>query len=290
MSKSKVALKIKIISILTALVFFVVINHYLKASKAPIKQIAETPTLSTPTPTTTPTPVTAVVSTTVTVSPHDQPFLDTLKSEPTPDLSSLDVHQLSVPAYKQQYPRSCEESSLRMVLAYYGIQTGDMDIVKKVGYNPRPWDTKHNIWDDPNTMFVGNIDDPLKSGYGAFAPALAKAARTFGRSAQSYTLVSADFIATQIDQDHPVMVWGFFNSPPYVKYSWQTPQGKSVTAYRGEHVRVVVATLRAKDGTLVGFFLNDPLTGIGNEYWSANRLMKHMNMWGPLTNQVVVVQ
>ncbi|MDB5188938.1 MAG: hypothetical protein JWM92_536 [Candidatus Nomurabacteria bacterium] len=224
------------------------------------------------------------------ISAHDKPFLDTLIPEPTPDLANFTVHQLPVPAYKQQEPRSCEEASLRMVLAYYNIQATDMEVVQKVGYNPHPWDTVHDIWDDPNTMFVGNIDDPAKSGYGAFAPALAKAARAFGRSAQSYTLVSGDFIATQVEQDHPVMVWGFFNTPPYVKYSWQTPAGKNITAYRGEHVRVVTGTLRTTDGLLMGFFLNDPLTGAQNEYWSVNRLTAHMNMWGALTNQVVVVQ
>src|SRR6266403_1804174 len=164
------------------------------------------------------------------ISAHDKPFVDTLIPEPTPDLSNFMVHQLPVPAYKQEGPRSCEEASLRMVLAYYTIQTTDMDVVKRVGYNPHPWDTVNNIWDDPNVMFVGNIDDPLKSGYGAFAPALAKGARAFGRSAQSYTLVSGDFIATQVDQGHPVMAWGFFNTPPYVKYSWQTSAGKNVTA------------------------------------------------------------
>jgi uncharacterized protein YvpB len=219
----------------------------------------------------------------------DLPFLATLAPESIPDLTHLNVVQLDVPLFTQQYIRSCEESSLRMVLAYYGIMTDDMSIVQKVGYAPHLWDHKNNIWDNPNEMFVGSIDDPNKNGYGTFAPAVASAANKFGRQAESDTNVSASFIGNQIASGYPVIIWGFFATPPFITYQWKTPAGSLVRAYRGEHVRVVTG-LVGDPNNPTGFFVNDPLTGVKNEYWSAAVLMKHMNVWGALTNQVVVVK
>ncbi|OGI60955.1 hypothetical protein A2814_02625 [Candidatus Nomurabacteria bacterium RIFCSPHIGHO2_01_FULL_38_19] len=228
-----------------------------------------------------------------TISVTDQ-VLTTLKSETPPDLSFFDVVTLDVPADKQEFKNSCEESALQMVLAYYDIQATEMEIVERVGYKPRNWDQVKGIWDDPSEMFVGSITGKnskgqAMSGYGAYAPALAKAARTFGRNAESYSPVTASFIAEQIYKGYPVMVWGLFRTPPYVKYAWKTDEGKAIEAYRGEHVRVVVGVIGDRVNP-VGFFLNDPLTGKKSEYWSAERLMKHMNIWGNLTNQAVVVR
>ena len=224
------------------------------------------------------------------LSEEDKEILATLVKEGLPkDISNVKLTHLSVPIFQQEYTRSCEEASLRMVLAFYGIQTNDMDIVKKVGYDPRPWDIKNNIWDDPNKMFVGYIDDPNKSGYGTFSPAIAGAAKSFGHDAQNYLGVSSQFIAQQIYNGNPVIVWGFFKTPPFIKYSWNTDNGKKVTAYRGEHVRVVTG-FYGDISNPVGFLINDPLTGDKDVYWSTDRLMTQMNMYGNLTNQAVVVK
>lgn len=224
------------------------------------------------------------------LSEKDKEFLATLQKEDLPNnVADIRFAHLDVPFFKQEYIRSCEEASLRMVLAFYGIQTNDMEIAQRVGYDPRPWDIKNNIWDDPNKMFVGYIDDPNKSGYGAFAPAIASAAKTFGHDSESYLGVTDQFIAEQIYSGYPVIVWGFFNTPPFVKYSWNTEEGKKIVAYRGEHARVVVGVF-GDPSNPVGFLLDDPLTGEKEEYWSAERLMTHMNMFGNLTNQAVVVR
>ncbi|MFA6520127.1 MAG: C39 family peptidase [Candidatus Paceibacterota bacterium] len=204
-------------------------------------------------------------------------------------IESVQYAYLDVPAFKQQYLRSCEESALRMVLAFYGIQSNDMEIVKKVGYAPKPHDFKNNIWDDPNEMFVGSIDDKNKSGYGAFAPAIAKAATSFGRNAESYIGVSPQFLAEQIYNGYPVIVWGFYTPPPYIKYFWNTQDGKKINAYRGEHTRVVVGVYGKKTQP-TGFLLNDPYTGSKDEYWSTERLMTQMNTFPDLTDQAVVVK
>ncbi|MDE2399669.1 MAG: C39 family peptidase [Patescibacteria group bacterium] len=235
----------------------------------------ETPTKGEPAPATKPIP--------------PDPFMATLKKEVPPDLSLFNVVSLNVPILKQSYARSCEEASLRMVLAYYNIEATDMDIVKQVGYDPVAFDADNGIWGDPNEMFVGFIDDTTKSGYGTFAPPIAKAAISFGRTAKAYLGVSATFLASEIYEKHPVIVWGFFNpGSPIIKYSWKTEAGKKIVAYRGEHVRVITSVVGDKDNP-VGFFLNDPLTG-ESVYWSTKRLMTHMNMLGNLTNQAVVVE
>ncbi len=224
------------------------------------------------------------------LSAQDKRFLATLAKEDLPkNVADLPFAHLPVPFFKQEYIRSCEEASLRMVLAYYKIETDDLTIAERVGYNPRPWDIKNNIWDDPNKMFVGFIDDPSKSGYGAFAPAIANAAKTYGHDAESYVGVTAQFLAQQIYAGYPVIVWGFYDVPPFVKYTWNTPEGKKIIAYRGEHARVVVGVF-GDPSKPVGFLLDDPLTGEKEEYWSAERLMTHMNEFGNLTNQAVVVQ
>ncbi len=222
-------------------------------------------------------------------NPANDPFLSTLIKENLPaNIAQLKVTQLNVPFFKQQYIRSCEEASLRMVLAFYGIATNDMEIVQKIGYNPRAWDYTNNIWDDPSEMFVGFIDAANKSGYGTFAPAIEKGAKMYGRDAGSYSKITAQFIGQQIHDGHPVIVWGFYDAPPFIKYSWKTDKGKTIAAYRGEHARVVTG-LVGDPNNPVGFFLNDPQSDQANEYWSASRLMKHMNMLGSLTNQAVVV-
>lgn len=227
---------------------------------------------------------------TLVLSEEDKKIMATLvKEDPPKDINNIKLTRLNVPVFQQEYSRSCEEASLRMVLAFYGIQTNDMEIVKRVGYDPHPWDIKNNIWDDPNKMFVGYIDDPNKSGYGTFAPAIAVAAKTFGQDAESYQGVSSQFLAQQIYNGYPVIVWGFFSSPPFTIYSWHTKDGKKITAYRGEHVRVIVGVY-GDSYNPVGFLLNDPLTGEKDQYWSTERLITQMNMFSNLTNQVVVVK
>ena len=222
----------------------------------------------------------------ITIESVERASAGTVVEDAPPSVEVRSV-QLDVPFFKQEYIRSCEEASLRMVLAFYGIETNDMEIVARVGYDPRPWDRENNIWDDPDIMFVGSIDDPDKNGYGAFAPAIASAAKTFGRDAESYLGVSSQFLAKQIYNGHPVIVWGFTFSP--TKYFWNTKEGKEIVAYRGEHVRVVVGVF-GDPSEPVGFLLHDPLTGEKNEYWSSEKLMAHMNTLGTLTNQAVVVK
>lgn len=193
--------------------------------------------------------------------------------------------RLPVPAFSQSLKLSCEASALRMALAFYGIQSSDWDIVQRMGYSPHPYN--NGVWDDPYSQFVGNVNGKQwdKSGYGAYAPPVAAAARSLGRGATVAYGVGAGFIAGQIHAGHPVVVWGYEFTP--TPFSWHTPGGREIQAWQGEHTRTVVGVVGRADAP-IGFYVTDPATG-GTSYWSAGRLIAHMNVRGSISNMAVAV-
>lgn len=201
--------------------------------------------------------------------------------------SKIASHLLNVPFFKQQYSRSCEAASLRMALAYLGINTDDKTIVDKMGYTPKVWDRINNIWDDPEQQFVGFLDGS-QIGYGAYSETVAKSANTFGINATSYKGIDARFLAEQIYQNKPVVIWGYFTPFPKSIISWNTESGKTIQGYNGEHARVVVGVLGTSENP-IGFYVHDPLYEGPDVYWSKEKLMTHMNTFGNISNQAVVV-
>lgn len=199
------------------------------------------------------------------------------------------IIKLDVPYYQQEYEKSCEAASLRMVLEYYGIKTNDWDILQAIGYNPRGRDFAKNIWDDPTEMFVGYVEKG-KPGYGTYAEPIVKATKSFGREANAYKNISARFLAEQISNGHPVIAWGYYPYATFVKYAWKTEDGKDIFGYRGEHVRVVYGFDGEVDNPK-GFYVHDPnfANGGADQYWDAKKLIKNMNTAGELSNQAVVV-
>ncbi len=203
--------------------------------------------------------------------------------------SEAEIYKLKVPYFKQQYMNSCEAASLRMALAYYGITTDDMEIVKKFGYNPRYKDTATNSWDDPREMFVGFVDVlGSNSGYGVYGPPVEKAAKQFGRDAQFKNVVTPRYIAEEIKAGHPVILWGFTSTrePPY---TWNVPRGGTVAAFKGEHARLVVGVKGSVSNPL-GFYVHDPINGNQYQYWETNKLMRQALYLPGVTDQVVVVK
>ena len=199
--------------------------------------------------------------------------------------TTYQVIRLNVPQYYQAYTESCEEASLRMALALYGVASNDYAILQNVGYNPRPRDTATNTWDNPYQMFVGDVNGAQDTtGYGVFAPPIARAAQSYGRDATVAYSVSADYIARQIFDGHPVIAWGYSKNP--VADSWNVPSGGTVATYKGEHVRVVYG-VAGSPGNILGFYLHDPVAG--NLYWTPGQLMGNMNVFGATSNQTVTV-
>ena len=202
---------------------------------------------------------------------------------------SPEIFKLSMPYFEQEYEKSCEAASLRMVLEYYGIKSNDWDILQAIGYNPRGRDYTKNVWDDPAEMFVGYVEKG-KMGYGAYAEPVAKAAKSFGRGADVYKNVSPQILAEHIMNGHPVIVWGYYLYSTPVKYAWKTEAGKDIFGYR-EHTRVVYGFVGSVDSP-EGFYVNDPnfVNGGADQYWSTEKLMKNMNIMGEVSNQAVVVR
>jgi uncharacterized protein YvpB len=200
--------------------------------------------------------------------------------------------KLKVPFYKQPYANSCEATSLRMALAYKGIIKHEIQILTQFTYNPVVKDWINNIWDDPQKQFVGHVDVSGRpnGGYGVYGLPVVKAAESFGKKATyaTGTAITAQFLAEAIDMKNPVLIWGY-TSLTEPAYTWTTREGVIVKAVRGEHVRVVVGF----KGTLanpVGFYVHDPFTGKANEYWTAAKLIDHIQKVPGVTDQAVVVK
>lgn len=198
-----------------------------------------------------------------------------------------EVYKLNVPYFAQQYSRSCEAASLRMALAYHDIYTNDMDILKKIGYNPHLKDVQNNTWDDPRVMFVGYASNADGDGYGVYGGPVARAAEGFGRTAVYTRSITPQFLAKNIKGGKPVVLWGY-TSLVAPKTKWYVSGGDEVATLAGEHARVVVGVYGSIANPL-GFYLHDPRNGKQYEYWSTDRLMQHFREVPGVTDQAVVV-
>lgn len=176
--------------------------------------------------------------------------------------------KLDIPFYRQQHSGTCTAASLRMILAYRGIQSDEVSLVNHMGYNPRPKDTSTDphTWDDPQQMFVGNIDGSIKDGTaaGPDAPPVAKAARAMGRNASAVTGISASWIAEQLYAGNPVIMFGAFRDTGMT--TWQTPTGGTAIMNLTGHATVVTGVV-GEPNAPIGFWVNDPLGSAS--YWTA---------------------
>jgi uncharacterized protein YvpB len=199
--------------------------------------------------------------------------------------TAYQVIKLPVPYFRQAYSLSCEEASLRMALAYRGINVSDFDVLQRVGYSPRPRDTSTNSWDNPYEMYVGDVNGIMGStGWGVYSPRIAAAAKSFGRSSQAITGISVGQISSAIHSGNPVVLWGFSGSSPKMD-SWNTSSGL-ILAARNEHVRTIVGVV-GNITNPVGFYINDPI--FGQFYWTTSQLINNMNYAGQLGSQGVIV-
>ena len=219
----------------------------------------------------------------------EKPTFDKPTKEIKPVVQKVKETILKVPVYIQEFKNSCEAASLRMALAYKNIQTsGDMELIQKFGYSPVRKDVTNNIWSDPQKEFVGFADERCaECGYGVYGIPVTRTARAYGVNAIYLTDVIPSVLAEELSQDNPIVVWGYTSiSEPY---TWKTPTGGTVKAFKGTHSRVLTGFKGEKENP-VGFYLNDPLSGNKNEYWSTSKLVAHMNAVPGVTNQIVVVK
>jgi uncharacterized protein YvpB len=194
--------------------------------------------------------------------------------------------RLAVPYYKQAYAQSCEAASVRMALAYRGIGSSDWDILQKFEYNPTHKNQEANTWDDPQKQFVGDVNgnQGKGTGWGVYAEPVAAAVRSYGRQASTHYGVSAQFLAQQLYDDRPVVLWGIWGTSAQIQ-TWTTPGGYTASGPFPMHVRLVVGVKGSIEQPL-GFYVHDPITG--SAYWSTAQLMANTQKAGP-ANQAVVV-
>lgn len=201
-------------------------------------------------------------------------------------VTETQVYILNVPQYRQQHSLSCEAAALRMALAYRGIYVSDMDVVWRMGYSPRPRDQVNNIWDDPDSMFVGDINGSQNStGWGVLAGPTARAANSLGVSATPVYGLDSNYIADQIWADRPVIVWGYNGGGSYDP--WKTDTGKEIAGYKGEHTRTVIG-VKGVPGDIRGFYINDPASG-SRLFWTPEQLNSQLWSFGYPSNQGVVI-
>lgn len=179
--------------------------------------------------------------------------------------------RLNVPAYIQQHAGTCTAASLRMALAYRGVGSDEVGLVNAMGYNPRPMDksTDPPTWDDSQTMFVGSIDGSIAAGTGAGpdAPPVAKAARAYGRGADAVTGIGSGWIAQQIYNGNPIIMFGAFRNTGTI--SWKTPSGATRVMNLTGHATVVIG-VKGEPSAPLGFWVNDPLGG--TSYWTTGQV------------------
>lgn len=164
--------------------------------------------------------------------------------------------KLAVPFHRQEHALSCEAAALHAALTARGVPVTESGLIAAIGFDPTP--KRGGEWGDPNVAFVGNINGRQpQTGYGVYWDPVARVANRY-RRAEAETGRTVAYLARQIADGNPVVVWGFIRGGQ--PYSWRTPGGRIVEAVVGEHARVAIGF----SGTVefpTGFFLMDPTYG-----------------------------
>jgi uncharacterized protein YvpB len=189
--------------------------------------------------------------------------------------STDSIVKLKVPIYRQVYKQSCEAASLRMALAYRGIETTDLKILELMKYDDQPAKKINDewVWGDPHKTYVGNKDgDQTKmTGYGVFGEPIAAASEKLGRPATTQNEVKPEWLARQIYAGNPVILWGV--SIKIADAKWKTPGAKEIVAPMRTHTRLVIG-VRGDPSQPIGFYINDPA---GMEiYWTTAQLINNV--------------
>lgn len=194
------------------------------------------------------------------------------------------VKILNVPYDRQDYALSCEASTLRMALGYYGINVSEDAIMAEMGLDGPKHRTSSNVWGDPNIAYVGDVHGRQNTtGYGVHWNPIARAGNKW-RPSQAFRGWSATDLAKEIDAGHPVIIWGATGGGARPD-SWKTAAGKTISAWVGEHTWVVTGFAGSVNNP-TAFYLHNPLGG-ANVRWSK---ASFLNNWGRLGNSGVVVR
>jgi uncharacterized protein YvpB len=146
--------------------------------------------------------------------------------------------KLAVPYHHQEHKLSCEIASLLMALKYRGILVTEKELIDQLPISDSGSRKVNNIWGDPNLGFVGNINGRMpNTGYGVYEQPIYDLASKY-RSAKIITEGTIDQLISELGNGNPVVVWGVVGKGKDI--SWETPEGKVISAKMDEHARTLI--------------------------------------------------
>ena len=188
------------------------------------------------------------------------------------------ITQVPAKFHRQEHTLSCEIASLKMALSVYGFDIAESELISKLNFDPTP--RTKTTWGNPFTGFVGNIDGKMiQDGYGVYWDPIADVAKLYTHAED--TQFDPIKLATEINQGHPVVSWGYAGAGKRV--SWIAPSGSRIDAVNGEHARTITGFTGSVTNP-TGFIILDPI--YGKLYWKTADLMHN---WEPFGNMGVVV-
>jgi len=182
--------------------------------------------------------------------------------------------KLNIPFHHQEHSLSCEVAALRMALLAKGADVAESTLISQLPSEP--------MWGNPHRGFVGDINGKmLKTGYGVYWGPIATIGANY-RPTQSFEDATASFLATEIQNGNPVIIWTHIGRGRWPK--WIAPDGTPILGIPGEHTQVVIGFTGSADRP-TGFYLLDPL--YGEQYQPARNFLVR---WTTFGNSGVVVR
>ena len=184
------------------------------------------------------------------------------------------MFRLPVGTQRMQMPLDCEATSLTIALKSIGVR-----VTQQYVQGHFPTDTRAPVlgadglpaqWGDPYTTFVGHVmgSEPGSNahwaqyaGWGAYAPVVARVARSIGVPvASQLTGWNPQALYAAVEAGHPVLVWTTVDYSSQTARTWTAWDGRAVPWTEAGHV-VVLMGVNPAAGTLE---FSDPLTGSYN--------------------------
>jgi hypothetical protein len=178
-----------------------------------------------PSPSTTPTQATARAAP---PAPHPAAAPAHPPAAPPPALPPAPTGvTVAVPVQRQVYNLSCEESSLSMVMAFYGRTISDQDVLTFIGVDQVHYFTGPG-GGDPFVDFVGdpNGSEVRNTGYGVYWPPIQSAATHFGAPAsQAGQGIAATTVYAAVGAGRPAIVWVTFDLAAHARSDYAASTG-----------------------------------------------------------------
>ncbi len=163
---------------------------------------------------------------------------------------------------RQVLPLDCEAAALQVALADTGSAVSQLALFGAMANDPRPPILGGGSilqWGDPYAAFVGNVygSEPQYTGYGVYAPEIARIASAFGHPSTFLLGGSPAEVYEAVSEGHPVIVWTLTTFDREEPHHWLAWDGNVVPWLVGEHAVTVVGVHNA-DSTIT---VANPETG-----------------------------